>query len=117
MTANTKLNYEKMNIEDLSKKPVAMMTGEELGFLIESRMEAWMTKAARQEQKQVFHGIHGIAQLFGCSEATANRIKKSGIIDGAITQIGRSIIIDGTLALKLAKNANIERRSHVKFLK
>lgn len=43
-----------------------------------------------------------IAKLFGCSLPTANRIKKSGKIDKAITQIGRKIIVDAELALELA---------------
>ena len=46
-----------------------------------------------------------IAQIFGCSVPTANRIKKSGVIDDAITQIDRQIVIDGNLALELAKKA------------
>ena len=45
------------------------------------------------ERKYVY-GILGIAKLFGCSLPTANRIKKSGKIDKAITQIGRKIIVD-----------------------
>lgn len=43
--------------------------------------------------------------LPNCSECglpTANRIKKSGKIDKAITQIGRKIIVDAELALELA---------------
>lgn len=53
------------------------------------------------ERKYVY-GILGIAKLFGCSLPTANRIKKSGKIDKAITQIGRKIIVDVELALELA---------------
>lgn len=48
------------------------------------------------------YGLAGIAQLFGCSIPTANRIKKSGKIDKAIRQIGRKIIVDAELALELA---------------
>ena len=48
------------------------------------------------------YGILGIAKLCGCSLPTANRIKKSGKIDKAITQIGRKIIVDAELALELA---------------
>ena len=44
----------------------------------------------------------GIARLFGWSIPTANRIKQSGKIDKAITQIGRKIIVDADLALELA---------------
>ena len=43
--------------------------------------------------------------MFGCSVPTANRIKKSGIIDKAITQIGRKIVVDADLALSLAKES------------
>jgi len=48
------------------------------------------------------HGLAGIASLFGCSIPTAYRIKKSGIIDAAITQIGRKIVVDAPKALELA---------------
>ena len=39
---------------------------------------------------------------FGCSLPTANRIKQSGKINRAITQVGRKIIVDADLALELA---------------
>jgi hypothetical protein len=48
--------------------------------------------------------------VFGCSVPTANRIKKSGVIDDAITQIGRKIIIDAEKALALAKAAKLDKR-------
>ena len=51
------------------------------------------------------HGIAGIAKIFGCSIPTANRIKKSGVIDSAITQVGRKIVVDSELALSLVKEA------------
>ena len=94
-----------MNIDDLKQKPVAMMTGEELSFLIDSRMATWATEIASLSQRRIYYGIEGIAQIFGCSVPTANRIKKSGVIDDAITQIDRQIVIDGNLALELAKKA------------
>ena len=94
-----------MNINDLKQKPVAMMTGEELSFLIDSRMATWATEIASLSQRRIYYGIEGIAQIFGCSVPTANRIKKSGVIDDAITQIDRQIVIDGNLALELAKKA------------
>lgn len=48
------------------------------------------------------YGIPGIAELFQCSVATANKIKASGRIDNAIIQIGRKIMVDADLALELA---------------
>ena len=38
--------------------------------------------------KKYVYGVRGIAQLFGCSMPTANRIKQSGKIDKAITPVG-----------------------------
>ena len=80
------------------------MTGEEFIFL--SKHASTQTAAQPQpitdmERKNVY-GIPGIAKLVGCSLPTANRIKKSGKIDKAITQIGRKIIVDAELALELA---------------
>ena len=61
------------------------------------------TKASSsKEEKRYVYGLAGIARLFGCSLPTANRIKQSGKINRAITQIGRKIIVDADLALELA---------------
>lgn len=53
--------------------------------------------------KQLFYGIAGIAKLFGCSESTAQKIKSSGKIDDAISQIGDIIVVDGDYALDLLR--------------
>lgn len=53
-------------------------------------------------EKKLVYGIDGIAELFGCSRAKANEIKQSGKIDKAVTQIGRKIVVDAEMALKLA---------------
>lgn len=60
--------------------------------------------------KKYVYGLEGIMNLFNCSIATANRIKASGKIDKAITQIGRKIIIDVELALELAGQKNGGRK-------
>ena len=80
------------------------MTGEEFIFLsthASGHSEVQPQPVTNTERKYVY-GILGIAKLFGCSLPTANRIKKSGKIDRAITQIGRKIIVDVELALELA---------------
>lgn len=48
------------------------------------------------------YGIAGIAELLNCSRTQANRIKQSGKLDAAITQVGRLIITDKEKALELA---------------
>ena len=92
------------NLKELLVKPVWQMTGEEFLFL--SRHASVQAEA---ERKYVY-GILGIAKLFGCSLPTANRIKKSGKIDKAITQIGRKIIVDAELALELVGKKTGGRR-------
>ena len=81
-----------MEIRDLLSKPVWQMTGEEFIFLNRHALQGSGTKPAQpaaDKDKKYVYGIGGIARLFGCSIPTANRIKKSGRIDRAITQIGR----------------------------
>ena len=56
---------------------------------------------SRRTEQRVY-GIDGIAKIFHCSRGTAMKIKKSGIINPAIKQIGRKIVVDVDLALKLA---------------
>lgn len=55
------------------------------------------------KEKRFVYGIAGIAQLFNCSMTTANRIKRSGRIDRAISQCGRMIAVDADMALELLK--------------
>ncbi len=92
-----------MNIQYLKEKPIWQMTGEELLYLLQSEGAKEPTTASKTDNsKKYVYGIMGIAKLFGCSMPTANRIKKRGRIDRAITQIGRKIIVDAELALELA---------------
>ena len=104
------MDTKEFNLLQLLQKPVAMMTGEELRYLLESSRGTETSDSTQMVQpKRMFFGIEGIAQIFGCSVPTANRIKKSGVINDAITQVGRKIIIDGDMALALVK-ANDGRR-------
>ncbi len=54
-------------------------------------------------KKHYVYGIAGICDLFGCSPTTATRIKKSGVIDAAVSQVGNTIVVDADLALDLLK--------------
>ena len=95
-----------MNIDNLLTKPLWQMTGEELIYLQQQTLNLGQSSKeavpVQQPDRHYVYGISGIARLFGCSMPTANRIKKSGKIDKAITQIGRKIIVDAELALELA---------------
>lgn len=50
------------------------------------------------------YGIKGLAKTLGCSRSKASRIKASGILDEAIFQNGKMIIIDKDKALELFNN-------------
>lgn len=93
-----------MDIKILKQKPLWQMTGEEFLFLQQSSCPTEMQQptVTTDTSKKHVYGLLGIAKLFGCSIPTANRIKKSGKIDKAITQIGRKIIVDAGLAIELA---------------
>ncbi len=95
-----------MTINELLGKPVWQMTGKELLFLAQHgnmSTNRETTKASSKEERRYVYGLASIARLFGCSLTTANRIKQSGKINRAITQVGHKIIVDADLALELAR--------------
>ena len=89
--------------------PIAMLTVGQLKEVL-GTTEVQPQPVPTKENKTYVHGIRGIAGLFNCSIPTANRIKASGKIDGAITQIGRKIIVDADLAIDLASRKTGGRR-------
>lgn len=56
--------------------------------------------------KKLVYGIQGLADFLHCSRATAQRIKISGMLDPAISQSNRIIIIDSDLALELLRRSD-----------
>lgn len=62
--------------------------------------------SVKRPEKELVYGLKGIAKLLGCSTTTAQTIKNSGVIDKAITQVGRKIVTDAELALKLINEKN-----------
>ena len=98
-----------MKIENLLEKPIWQMTGKEFLALNEQSRSTVQDQqivsiSDNSLNKKYVYGIRGIANLLNCSIAKANRIKKRGIIDEAIIQEGRSIMVDVELALSLIKN-------------
>lgn len=89
-----------MNV-DLNK-PLWQLTVGEFLELIGQQQSVSVDNTTKQ--KNLVFGIAGIARLFNCSMTTANRIKASGKIDRAISQNGRTIVVDADLALELLGN-------------
>ena len=52
-------------------------------------------------ERQIIYGITGLQEFLNCSESTAKRIKSSGILDPATSQINRTIVFDAQKVLEL----------------
>lgn len=55
----------------------------------------------KNEEKEYVYGLKGLAKVLGCSRTTASKIKNSGVIDDAISQVGKLIIIDKKKLLEI----------------
>lgn len=53
------------------------------------------------EEDRYVYGLQGLADLFDVSLSSAKRIKASGLLDRAIRQQGRTIVVDARLAMSL----------------
>jgi hypothetical protein len=94
----------KIEDESVLNKRVIDLTVGELLELIE-KDPTIVVDTTPASGKNYAYGIGGIARLFNCGIATANRIKASGVINPAITQWGRKIIVDKELALELVRQS------------
>lgn len=59
-----------------------------------------LKKMLQDPDRRYVKGLSGIASLFGCSNPTAQKLKKT-IIKDAVTQNGRVIITDAEKAIQL----------------
>jgi len=97
------------NLQTLREKPLWQMTGAE--FLALQSSQTQPSQVVLSKEKNLVRGINGIAQLFGCSMATAWKIQRSGVIDAAISRVGRKIVVDADMALELAKKRKSKKIS------
>ncbi len=81
------------------------MTLGDLMSILDEREKAMERKIeeriGRSGTPEYVYGLEGLMRLYKCSKGTAQRIKNSGVIDNAITQVGRKIIVNSNLALSL----------------
>ena len=94
-------------MDDQRNKLLLQLTGQEFIDLLREGLSlnasGYTEEGTMEEKKHYVYGLKGICDLFECSTATAARIKKSGVLDPAISQIGNIIIIDADLAVDLIK--------------
>lgn len=98
--------------EELLEKPLWQFTGKDHVYLLKHVLQESLQSEEEEppSKKRYVQGYQGIATLFGCSKSTAQRIKKNGIIDEAITQVNRKILVDADLALQLVKESGYNVR-------
>ena len=102
----TKIEAQANNAKNLMEMPLAFMTGAqflELNSIMGQGVEPPSAERDTTSIPKYVYGIKWIAELFGCSAATASRIKKDGVIKEAITQFKRTIVVDTEKALELMK--------------
>ena len=61
------------------------------------------SQSSSTSKKTYVYGINGLAAILGCSRPTAQRIKSTGKLDSAISQTGRTIVVDVDKALELIR--------------
>lgn len=87
-------------------KPIIQATLGDLKEMIED-MFATPTDYPHDKPPEVtrhlVYGLAGLAKLLGVCKSTASKIKSSGILNSAISQHGKVIVIDADLALELMK--------------
>lgn len=95
------------NISDMLNKPLFQATVSDLAEVFKlcgcTGEHEVVSSGAPSVKKNYVYGLSGLSKLFGCSVSTAQRIKSSGILDSAIVQHGRLIVVDADLALELVK--------------
>lgn len=96
---------------DLNKPLFQCTLGELHAMLSVVRVNQLIEPSPDKTEKHYVYGVAGIASLFGCSEPTAQRIKNSGEIDDAISQIGGIIVVDADYALDLLKVSKKYRKT------
>lgn len=82
---------------------IDLTIGELMGYIKKSLPEIAAKDGDSGNEHRLEFGLQGIATIFNCSISTANRIKASGRIDAAISQVGRKMVIDAEKALELMK--------------
>ena len=100
-------------MNDLLNKRLIDFTGRDLIQLLSDNLhlpEPVEGKDYAAEGAKFVYGLAGIAELFGFSKTSANRLKQSGKIDGAITQVGATIVVNAAKALELAGKKEKKRK-------
>lgn len=82
---------------------IVLMDQEQLLETIKEAINDSGQSSSSMDKKTYVYGINGLAGILGCSRPTAQRIKSTGKLDAAISQIGRTIVVHVEKALELIR--------------
>ena len=102
-----------MEVQDITQELGSMrvidMTASQLAAFLSSALGGGSAAGAEPVTAPAptyVYGITGLARLLGCSDATAWRYKKSGRFDEAISQTGKTIVIDVKKVMEITSKRN-----------
>lgn len=101
-------------MENPRNKLLLQLTGQELIDLLSEGLALSQLdyEVPKEVRKHFVYGLAGLEQLLGVSRATAQRIKNSGVIDPATSQVGRILVFDADLVIDLLKVKKTVRHRH-----
>lgn len=92
--------------EELLKRPLWQMTGEDLIELLKTNTETREEK----EKKQYAYGLRALGDELGCSQSTVFDLRKRGILDEAIVSyLGKRIVFNVEKARELSNKYKAEQ--------
>lgn len=105
-TEEMKASNASLSLNDLSNIPLWQLTVQEFENLMGRILSEFFQhdEMSARDPPRLVHGLDGLCKVLGCSKSTAMRLKKSGILDEAMVQTGRKIIIDAEKALEILSN-------------
>jgi len=103
----------KPNIEDLLRKPMWQMTGQEYVDLHAYACACLPNMGGSAKAPLVTHlkGVHAVADYCNCSDSQVAKLLREGVLDSAIvSRIGKSIVFDGDEARRCADEYLTQQR-------
>lgn len=94
-----------MNARTENKKLGDITIGEFKELILE--LVPMLNSQNNSQQKQYVYGLQELADVLKCSRSKASQIKSSGIIDEAIIQHEKFIMVDVNKALKLMHETTV----------
>lgn len=104
----------KPNIEELLRKPMWQMTGQEYVDLHAYACACLPNMGGSATAPLVTHlkGVHAVAEYCNCSDSQVAKLLREGVLGSAIvSRIGKTIVFDGDEARRCANEYQMKQRA------